>query len=206
MEQWSPVDAEYMTPEISFRADIGFDSQKYIQLQSEFISQRRQDISHKLYHEMGGELADGLHASRVLRGYTPKYKVSMLHEVKDELEIMWVLNAKDSEYEKIRAHLGITYQDEALRLIDIVRNEGFMAEHVVITQLSAEYANALAFSDRMQRAGLKVTHQYPTPGYPTDTQKIISEHGFGKNQYAETTRSLVIVTGPGPGSGKLSAS
>lgn len=206
MEQWCPVEAEYMTPEISFHPDIGFDSQKYIQLQSQFISQRRQDIGHKLYLEMGGKLFDDLHASRVLPGFTPNNKISMLHQLKDELEIMMVLNAKDLEYEKIRADLGITYQDEALRLIDIFRAEGFMVEHVVITQLSADYSNALAFSDRMQRAGLKVTHHYPTVGYPTDTQKIISEEGFGQNQYAETTRSLVVVTGPGPGSGKLSAS
>src|SRR5699024_3747702 len=149
------VEAEYMTPEQSFRPDIGFDSQKYIQLQSQFISQRRQDIGHKLYLEMGGKLFDDLHASRVLPGFTPNNKILMLKQLKDELEIMMVLNAKDLEYEKIRADLGITYQDEAMRLIDIFRDDGFMVEHVVITQLSAEYSNALAFSDRMQRAGLR---------------------------------------------------
>src|SRR5699024_2036553 len=107
---------------------------------------------------------------------------------------------------KIRADLAITYQDQALRSIDIFRDEGFMVEHVVITQLSIEYSTALAFSERLQRAGLKGTHHYPTHGSPTDTENIISEAGFGRNQYAETTRSLVVVTGPGPGSGKLSAS
>lgn len=206
MQQWSPVEAEQITQGSSFRPDIGFDSQKYIEMQSQFISQRRQDIGHKLYLEMGGKLFDDLHASRVLPGFTPNNKILMLQQLKDELEIMMVLNAKDLEQEKIRADLGITYQDEALRLIDIFRDEGFLVEHLVITQLSADYTNALAFSDRMQRAGLKVTHQYPTKGYPTDTETIISEEGFGKNQHAETTRSLVVVTGPGPGSGKLSAS
>src|SRR5699024_8325321 len=127
-------------------------------------------------------------------------------QLKDELEIMMVLNAKDLEQEKIRADLGITYQDEAMRLIDIFRDEGFMVEHLVITQLSADYSNALAFSDRMQRAGLKVTHHYPTSGYPTETDKIISPEGFGQNQYAQTTRSLVVVNGPGPSYGKLYAS
>src|SRR5699024_11397542 len=205
MEQWCPVEAENMTPEQSFRPDIGFDSQKYIQLQSQFISQRREEIGSKLYLEMGGKLFDDLHASRVLPGFTPNNKISMLKQLKDELEIMMVLNAKDLEQEKIRADLGITYQDEALRLIDIFRDEGFMVEHVVITQLSIEYSNALAFSVRMQRAGLKVTHHYPTAGYPTDTETIISAEGFGQKQYARTTRSLVVVTGPGPGSGKLSA-
>lgn len=195
-----------MTQKASYRPSIGFDSQKYVKLQSQFISQRRQDIGSKLYLEMGGKLFDDLHASRVLPGFTPNNKISMLQQLKDELEIMMVLNAKDLEYEKIRADLGITYQDEAMRLIDIFRDEGFMIEHVVITQLSADYSNALAFSDRMQRAGLQVTHHYPTAGYPTDTETIISEDGFGQNQYAHTTRSLVVVTGPGPGSGKLSAS
>ena len=206
MEQWCLVDAENLTRTTSFRPNIGFDSQKYIKLQSQFISQRRQQIGNKLYLEMGGKLFDDLHASRVLPGFTPNNKISMLQELKDELEIMMVLNAKDLEYEKVRADLGITYQDEAMRLIDIFRDEGFMVEHLVITQLSADYSNALAFSDRMQRAGLKVTHHYPTAGYPTDTETIISAEGFGQKQYARTTRSLVVVTGPGPGSGKLSAS
>lgn len=195
-----------MTSTTSFHPSIGFDSQKYITLQSQFISQRRQEIGSKLYLEMGGKLFDDLHASRVLPGFTPNNKISMLKELKDELEIMMVLNAKDLEHEKVRADLGITYQDEALRLIDIFRSEGFMIEHLVITQLSADHSNALAFSDRMRRAGLHVTHHYPTAGYPTDTEKIISPEGFGLNQYAATTRSLVVVTGPGPGSGKLSAS
>lgn len=200
------MEAENLTQEASFRRGIGFDSQKYIELQSQFISQRRQQIGNKLYLEMGGKLFDDFHASRVLPGFTPNNKISMLQQLKAELEIMMVLNAKDLEYEKVRADLGITYQDEALRLIDIFRDEGFMIEHVVITQLSADYSNALAFSDRMQRAGLQVTHHYPTAGYPTDTETIISPDGFGQNEYAPTTRSLVVVTGPGPGSGKLSAS
>ncbi|MFD6814072.1 DUF1846 domain-containing protein [Enteractinococcus coprophilus] len=195
-----------MTLTSSFRPNLGFDSQKYITLQSQFISQRRQQLGNKLYLEMGGKLFDDFHASRVLPGFTPNNKISMLQQLKDELEIMMVLNAKDLEYEKVRADLGITYQDEAMRLIDIFREEGFMIEHVVITQLSADYSNALAFSDRMQRAGLQVTHHYPTIGYPTDTETIISPEGFGQNQHAHTTRSLVVVTGPGPGSGKLSAS
>ncbi|GAA4108932.1 DUF1846 domain-containing protein [Enteractinococcus coprophilus] len=200
------MDAEHLTLTSSFRPNLGFDSQKYITLQSQFISQRRQQLGNKLYLEMGGKLFDDFHASRVLPGFTPNNKISMLQQLKDELEIMMVLNAKDLEYEKVRADLGITYQDEAMRLIDIFREEGFMIEHVVITQLSADYSNALAFSDRMQRAGLQVTHHYPTIGYPTDTETIISPEGFGQNQHAHTTRSLVVVTGPGPGSGKLSAS
>src|SRR5690625_3728863 len=111
MEPWSAVEAENLTHEVSYRPNVGFDSQKYIQLQSQFISQRRQEIGNKLYLEMGGKLFDDLHASRVLPGFTPNNKISMLQQLKAELEIMMVLNAKDLEYEKVRADLGITYQE-----------------------------------------------------------------------------------------------
>src|SRR5699024_11782579 len=133
MEQWCSVEAEHMTQEVSFHPKIGFDSQKYIELQSQFISQRRQEIGHKLYLEMGGKLFDDLHASRVLPAFTPNNKILMLQQLKDELEIMMVRNAKDLAYEKIRAALVITYQDEPMRMIEIFPYDGFIVKPDVST-------------------------------------------------------------------------
>ncbi|MEJ5919693.1 DUF1846 domain-containing protein [Corynebacterium sp. H78] len=188
---------------------IGFDHQKYIDMQSAHIKERREAIggergsNGKLYLEMGGKLFDDLHASRVLPGFTPDNKIAMLDRLRDELEIIVCLNAKDLERQKVRADLNIPYEDDALRLIDVFRERGFLVEHVVVTQLTDDNHVAIAFIDRLQRLGLKVTRHRVIPGYPTDVETIVSDQGFGMNEFAETTRDLIVVTAPGPGSGKL---
>ncbi|RNE48081.1 DUF1846 domain-containing protein [Corynebacterium alimapuense] len=182
---------------------IGFDREKYIELQSEHINARRREIGGKLYLEMGGKLFDDLHASRVLPGFTPDNKIAMLERIKDDVEIVVCLNAKDLQRQKIRADLGIPYEEDALRLIDVFRERGFLVEHVVLTQLTFDNSIAESFIDRLERLGLKVSRHRVIPGYPTDTRRIVSEEGFGINEYVETSRDLVVVTAPGPGSGKL---
>lgn len=182
---------------------IGFDRQKYIELQSRHIHERRQQIGGKLYLEMGGKLFDDFHASRVLPGFTPDNKIAMLERLKDELEIMVCINAKDLERQKVRADLGIPYEEDVLRLVDVFRERGFLVEHVVMTQLEDSNHVAIAFADRLARLGLQVARHRIIPGYPQDTARIVSEQGFGINEYSETTRDLIVVTAPGPGSGKL---
>lgn len=182
---------------------IGFDPQKYIDLQSEHISDRRRRIGGKLYLEMGGKLFDDMHASRVLPGFAPDNKIAMLERISDEIEIIVCLNAKDLQRQKVRADLGITYEDDALRLVDVFRERGFLVEHVVLTQLEDDNRQALDFIQKVERLGLKVARHRVIPGYPTNTATIMSEDGFGRNEYVETTRDLVVVTAPGPGSGKL---
>ncbi|MGO1184128.1 MAG: DUF1846 domain-containing protein [Micrococcaceae bacterium] len=182
---------------------IGFDRQRYIALQSEHISQRRAAIGGRLYLEMGGKLFDDLHASRVLPGFTPDNKISMLERLRDDLEILICLNAKDLQRQKVRADLGITYEDDVLRLIDVFRERGFLVQHVVITQLEEDNQIALAFSRKLERMGLTVAQHRVIPGYPADTDRVISDDGFGLNEHAHVTRDLVVVTAPGPGSGKL---
>ena len=183
--------------------NIGFDAQKYIQLQSEHIKERRAHIGGKLYLEMGGKLFDDYHASRVLPGFAPDLKISMLEELKDQMEILVVLNAQDLMRNKIRSDLGITYEQEVLRLIDAYRDRGFLAEHVVMTHVEDSNKVANDFRRRLKRLGLKVSRHYIIPGYPTDLDRVISDAGFGRNEFAQTTRDLVVVTAPGPGSGKL---
>ncbi|WP_414627369.1 DUF1846 domain-containing protein [Corynebacterium sp.] len=182
---------------------VGFDREKYIELQSEHISARRSAIGGKLYLEMGGKLFDDHHASRVLPGFTPDNKIAMLERIKDEVEIMVCVNASDILRQKIRADLGITYEDDVLRLIDAFRDLGFLAENVVVTQVEDGTPQVEQFIERLTRLGLKVSRHRVIPGYPNDTAAIVSESGLGVNEYAETSRDLIVMTAPGPGSGKL---
>ena len=182
---------------------VGFDREKYIQLQSEHISARREEIGGKLYLEMGGKLFDDHHASRVLPGFTPDNKIAMLDRIKDEVEIVVCFNAGDVVRQKVRADLGITYEDEVLRLIDVFRNRGFLAENVVVTQLEGHNQHVEAFISRLERLGLKVSRHFTISGYPNDTAVVVSDQGFGRNEYVETSRDLIVMTAPGPGSGKL---
>ena len=183
--------------------EIGFDREKYIQMQSEHITARREEIGGKLYLEMGGKVFDDNHASRVLPGFTPDNKIAMLDRIKDEIEIVICFNAGDVVRQKIRADLGITYEDDVLRLVDVFRERGFLVENVVCTQLEGRSENVEAFLERLGRLGLKVSRHYMIPGYPQDTATVVSDEGFGKNDYVETSRDLIVMTAPGPGSGKL---
>jgi uncharacterized protein (UPF0371 family) len=182
---------------------VGFDRERYIELQSKHIDERRREIGGKLYLEMGGKLFDDHHASRVMPGFTPDNKIAMLERLKDELEILVCLNAKDLERQKVRADLGIPYEEDVLRLVDVFRERGFLVQHVVLTQLEDSNQMALAFCERLERLGLTVARHRVIPGYPQDTKRIVSPEGFGLNEYSETTRDVVVVTAPGPGSGKL---
>lgn len=181
----------------------GFDRQRYIAMQSQHIKERRQKIGGKLYLEMGGKLFDDFHASRVLPGFTPDNKIAMLEELRDELEIVVCVNAKDLQRQKIRADLGILYEEDALRLIDVFRERGFLVNNVVLTQLEDDNLMAAEFIHRLTKLGLTVSKHRVIPGYPTEIKRIISPEGFGLNESVPTTRDLVIVTAPGPGSGKL---
>ncbi len=182
---------------------IGFDRDKYNELQSARISKRREEIGGKLYLEMGGKLFDDNHASRVLPGFTPDNKIAMLEQIKDDIEILVCLNAKDIERQKKRADLQISYEDDLLRLIDVFRERGFLVETVVVTQIDDDNHMAHAFSERLERLGLNVVHHHSIPGYPSATKRIVSEEGFGSNAYVSTSRDVVLVTAPGPGSGKM---
>ena len=182
---------------------IGFDHEKYIELQSEHINARRKEIGGKLYLEMGGKLFDDMHASRVLPGFTPDNKIAMLERIKDDVEILVCINAKDIERQKMRGDLGILYEDDVLRLVDVFRDRGFLVNNIVMTQLEDGNSQAEAFIERLERLGLTVARHRIIPGYPANIDLIVSEDGLGKNDYVETTRDLVVVTAPGPGSGKL---
>ena len=182
---------------------IGFDREKYIELQSKHIHARREEIGGKLYLEMGGKLFDDMHASRVLPGFTPDNKIAMLERLKEDVEILICINAKDISRQKVRADLGILYEDDLLRLVDVFRSRGFLVENIVMTQLEEGNSQAEAFIDKAERLGLKVARHRVIPGYPTNTDLIVSEEGLGRNEFAETSRDLVVVTAPGPGSGKL---
>src|SRR5699024_6899896 len=152
---------------------------------------------------MGGKLFDDHHASRVLPGFTPDNKIAMLPRLRDELGILVWRNAKDLERQKVRADLGIPYEDDVRRLIDVFREHGFLVESVVLTQLEDSNHVAHTFVERLQRLGLRVARHTVIPGYPQDTDRIVSEQGFGANEYTRTSRDLIVVTAPGPGSGKL---
>ncbi|MDP9806272.1 uncharacterized protein (UPF0371 family) [Trueperella bonasi] len=182
---------------------IGFDREKYIEMQSAHISKRREEIGGKLYLEMGGKLFDDNHAARVLPGFTPDNKIAMLEQIKDEIEILVCLNAKDITRQKKRADLQISYEDDLLRLVDVFRERGFLVENIVMTQIDDADHAAHAFSERLRRLGLKVFHHHTIPGYPAATERIVSDEGFGANDYVPTSRDLILVTAPGPGSGKL---
>lgn len=182
---------------------IGFDRDKYLTLQSEHIEARRQQFGGKLYLEFGGKLFDDFHASRVLPGFTPDNKIEMLKTLADEAEIVIAVSAKDLASNKIRADLGIAYDEDVLRLVDAFRGEGLLVGSVVITHWNDDNAPAKAFRLKLQRLGLKVYRHYVIAGYPHDVATIISDEGYGRNDYVETERDLVVVTAPGPGSGKM---
>lgn len=181
---------------------VGFDNDCYVKMQSEHIRERIAKFGGKLYLEFGGKLFDDYHASRVLPGFKPDSKVSMLMELKDEAEIVIVVNAGDIEKNKVRGDLGITYDLDVLRLIDAFRDIGLYVGSVVLTRY-AEQPAAIQFEQRLENLGIKVYRHYPIDGYPSNIPLIVSEKGFGKNQYIETSRELVIITAPGPGSGKM---
>ena len=181
---------------------IGFDNQKYLSMQSEHIMDRLAQVGGKLYLEFGGKLFDDFHASRVLPGFEPDSKVRMLLQLKDQAEIVIAINAADIEKNKVRGDLGITYDLDVLRLIDAFRSIGLYVGSVVITQYRGQSA-AGVFQRRLEQLGIKVYRHYPIPGYPNDIETIVSDEGYGLNEYIETTRSLVVVTAPGPGSGKM---
>ncbi len=181
---------------------IGFDNEEYIRRQSAHIRERIAQFGGKLYLEFGGKLFDDHHASRVLPGFEPDSKIRMLVELAAEAEIVIVLSAADIEKNKVRGDLGITYDQDTLRLIDAFRDFGLYVGSVVLTRYTGQAA-AAAFSQRLEQLGLKVYHHYSIPGYPSDVERIVSDEGYGINQYIETTRSLVVVTAPGPGSGKM---
>ena len=182
---------------------IGFDHDKYLKLQSEHIAQRRAQFDGKLYLEFGGKLVDALHASRVLPGFTPDNKIVMLERLKDEVEIVVAVNAQDFQRHKMRADFGISYEDDVLRHIDAFRSYGLYVGSVVITRMSEQNQQALTFKNKLEKLGVNVFEHYAIPGYPHNVELIVSEQGYGRNQYIETTRDLVVVTAPGPGSGKM---
>ncbi|MBO6045030.1 MAG: DUF1846 domain-containing protein [Bacteroidales bacterium] len=180
----------------------GFDSQKYLKIQSEHIKERIAKFGDKLYMEFGGKLFDDFHASRVLPGFEPDSKLKMLSQLIDDCEIVIVISAVDIEKNKIRSDLGITYDVDVLRLRDEFMSRGFMVSSVVITHYNGQ-SSADAYRQRLERMGIKVYYHHTIEGYPSNVALIDSEEGFGKNDYVETTRPLVVVTAPGPGSGKM---
>ncbi len=183
-------------------AKIGFDNAEYIRLQSQNIRDRIALFGGKLYMEFGGKLFDDFHASRVLPGFEPDSKVKMLLQLKDDAEIVIVINADAIEKNKRRGDLGITYDLDTLRLIDAFRGIGLFVGSVVITCFTGQPL-ALAFEKRLNSLGIKTYRHYPIEDYPNNISHIVSDEGFGKNEYIETERQLVVVTAPGPGSGKM---
>ena len=181
---------------------IGFDNDKYLRMQSEHIKERIGQFGDKLYLEFGGKLFDDYHASRVLPGFEPDSKVRMLQQLQDDVEILIAINAADIEKNKVRGDLGITYDDDVLRLIDSFRSLGLYVGSVVLTRYSGQSA-ADAFLKRLNTLGIRCYRHYPIPGYPSDVPFIVSDEGLGKNEYIETSHPLVVVTAPGPGSGKM---
>jgi len=182
--------------------NVGFDNDKYLAMQSEHIRERIAQFGGKLYLEFGGKLFDDYHASRVLPGFAPDSKVKMLLQLKEQAEIVIVINAADIEKNKVRGDLGITYDQDVLRLIDAFRAIGLYVGSVVLTQYGGQSA-ADAFQSRLASLGVTVYRHYPIAGYPSDVEHIVSDEGYGKNEYIETTRPLVVITAPGPGSGKM---
>jgi len=182
----------------------GFDNAKYISLQSEKIQERINAFGDKLYLEFGGKLFDDFHASRVLPGFEPDSKIKMLLNLKDIAEILMVISANDIENNKYRSDLGITYDADVIRLIDVFKNQGLYVGSVIISMYHTSPA-VKNFVSKLETIGIKVYKHYAIDGYPYDVQKIVSEEGYGKNDYVPTTRKLVVVTAPGPGSGKMAA-
>ncbi len=181
---------------------VGFDNAKYVQMQSQNIRDRIKMFGGKLYLEFGGKLFDDYHASRVLPGFEPDSKVKMLVELKDEAEIVIVISADAIEKNKRRGDIGITYDQDVLRLTDAFHGYGLFVGSVVITQYLGQ-PSVEQFEKKLRLLGIKVFRHYPISGYPTNISHIVSEDGYGRNDYIETTRSLVVITAPGPGSGKM---
>ncbi len=180
----------------------GFDNEKYLKIQSEHIKERIAQFGDKLYMEFGGKLFDDHHASRVLPGFEPDSKLKMLLQLKDEAEIIIVISALDIEKNKVRSDLGITYDVDVLRLRDEFMNRGFLVSSVVITHYNGQ-SSADNYRLRLERLGIRVYYHHTIEGYPENVALIDSDEGFGKNDYVETSRPLVVVTAPGPGSGKM---
>ena len=181
---------------------IGFDNDMYLKTQSEHIRERIGKFGGKLYLEFGGKLFDDYHASRVLPGFHPDSKITMLKELKNQAEIVIAINAADIEKNKVRGDLGITYDMDVLRLVDAFTGEGLYVSSVVLTRF-AEQPAAIAYEKKLKALGMKVYLHYPIPGYPSDIPLIVSDEGYGRNDYIVTSRPLVVVTAPGPGSGKM---
>lgn len=180
----------------------GFDNDKYLSMQSSRIRERINEFGGKLYLEFGGKLFDDYHASRVLPGFQPDSKLQMLLQLKDEAEIVIVISAEDIEKAKLRGDLGITYDDDVVRLINEFTGVGLMVGSVCLTKYTPS-PKVIAFEERMKKLGYSVYHHYLIDGYPSNISKIVSDEGYGKNDYIETTRQLVVITAPGPGSGKM---
>ena len=181
---------------------IGFDNSKYLKIQSERIKERISHFGDKLYMEFGGKLFDDFHASRVLPGFEPDSKLKMLMQLRDEMEIIIAISAFDIEKNKVRSDLGITYDVDVLRLREEFESRDLRVNSVVITHFNGQ-ASAVAYRERLERLGIKAYYHYIIEGYPTNVELIASDGGFGKNDFVETTRPLVVVTAPGPGSGKM---
>jgi len=181
---------------------LAFDNDKYIRIQSEHIRERIAQFGNKLYLELGGKLFDDMHASRVLPGFLPDSKLRMLTQLRDSLEIVIVISALDIERNKVRQDLGITYDEDVLRLREEFIGRGFMVSSVVITHYTGQ-RSADAYRQRLERQGITVYFHYTIEGYPHNVELIASKDGFGRNDYVRTTRPLVVVTAPGPGSGKM---
>ncbi len=181
---------------------IGFDNEKYLKMQSEHIRERINHFDNKLYLEFGGKLFDDYHASRVLPGFAPDSKLKLLMQLSDQAELVIVISAGDIEKNKVRGDLGITYDSDVLRLIDSFEEKGLYVGSVVITQYTGQNSANL-FKARLEKLGIKVYIHYCIEGYPSNIPLIVSDDGYGKNDYIETTRPLVIITAPGPGSGKM---
>ena len=181
---------------------IAFDNELYIQTQSAHIRNRIDQFGGKLYLEFGGKLYDDNHAARVLPGFQPDSKLRMLLQLKDKVEMVIAINSADIEKNKIRGDLGITYDRDVIRLVDVFRGFGLYVSSVVLTRYNGTDITR-AFEERLESMGIKVYHHYDIPGYPANISHIVSDAGYGKNDFIETTRELVVVTAPGPGSGKL---
>ncbi len=181
---------------------IGFDNEKYLKIQSEYIKERIGKFGDKLYLEFGGKLFDDFHASRVLPGFAPDSKLKMLLQLSEQAEVVIVIGADAIEKNKKREDLGITYDKDVLRLIEEYRSVGLYVGSVVVTMYSGQPA-AAAFKEKLENKGIKVYRHYAIEGYPTNVAHIVSDEGFGKNDYVETSRPLVVITAPGPGSGKM---
>ncbi len=184
---------------------IGFDNEKYLKEQTHAILERVKQFKDKLYLEFGGKIVHDFHAARVLPGFFPDVKMQLLEKLKNEAEIILCIYAGDIERKKMRADFGITYDSDTLRTIDEIKARGLQIAGVVITRFENQ-PSAKVFKNKLERRGLKVyTHRF-TKGYPTDVNLIVSDEGYGANEYIETTKKLIVVTGPGPGSGKLATS